>query len=73
MVDKNCKEPDFKEIVSLMQFSKILNKELKLFPRVGVYISNMLTEEENIEIDENDEYDYNGYKQLYKEYYQNSI
>ena len=51
------------------QRNKTLNKELKLFPRVVVYVSNMLTEEENIEIDENDKYnDYDGYYLLYKEY-----
>ena len=51
------------------QRNKTLNKELKLFPRVVVYVSNMLTEEENIKNDENDKYnDYDGYYLLYKEY-----
>ena len=51
------------------QRNKTLNKELKLFPRVVVYVSNMLTEEENLENDENDKYnDYDGYYLLYKEY-----
>lgn len=51
------------------QRNKTLNKELKLFPRVVVYVSNMLTEEENIKNDENDKYnDYDGYYLSYKEY-----
>ena len=51
------------------QRNKTLNKELKLFPRVVVYVSNMLTEEENIENNENDKYnDYDGYYLLFKEY-----
>ena len=51
------------------QRNKTLNKELKLFPRIVVYVSNMLTEEENIKNDENDKYnDYDGYYLSYKEY-----
>ena len=51
------------------QRNKTLNKELNLFPRVVVYVSNMLTEEENIKNDENDKYnDYDGYYLSYKEY-----
>ena len=38
------------------QRNKTLNNELKLFPRVVIYVSNMLTEEENIENNENDKY-----------------
>ena len=73
MVHKNCKENDFKDICSLMQFTKILNKELKLFPRVGVYISNMLPGD-NMTIKEDDvEYEYHEIKELYKESYRDSI
>jgi len=73
MVHKNCKEADFKEICSLMQFTKILNKELKLYPRVGVYISNMLPGDDYTENEENDNVDYNTIKEIYEECYRNSI
>ena len=76
MVHKNCKEPDFKEICSLMQFSKILNKELKVFPRVGVYISDMLPGDDVMDNEDNEEIDlddYNAIKDMYKDCYKNSI
>ena len=73
MVHKNCKETDFKEICSLLQFTKILNKELKLYPRVGVYISNMLPGDDYAENEENDEADYNTVKEIYDECYRNSV
>ena len=73
MVHKNCKETDFKEICSLLQFTKILNKELKLYPRVGVYISNMLPGDDYAENDENNDADYNTIKEIYDECYRNSV
>ena len=73
MVNKNCREADFKEICSLLQFTKILNKELKLYPRVGVYISNMLPGDSSIENEDYDDADFNAIKQLYNDCYGNSI
>ena len=76
MVHKNCKENDFKEICSLMQFSKILNKELKLYPKIGVYISNMLPGDDIFDKEENENInlnDYNKINKMYKDCYKNSI
>ena len=73
MVHKNCKEADFKEICSLMQFTKILNNELKLYPRVGVYISNMLPGDDYVENEEHNDADYNTIKEIYEECYRNSV
>ena len=76
MAHKNCKDHDFKEICSLMQFTKILNKELNLFPRVGVYISEMLPGDDSFEKMENEKIDINDYsmlKDIYKECYRNSL
>ena len=76
MVHKNCKENDFKEICSLMQFSKILNKELKLYPKIGVYISNMLPGDDIFDKEENENINFNDYNKInkmYKDCYKKSI
>ena len=74
MVREKCIDQDVKEICSLMQFTKILNKDLKLYPKVGVYIAKMLTgknlEKENGEIDLDDEYILN---QAFSDFYKKSI
>ena len=74
MVREKCIDQDVKEICSLMQFTKVLNKDLKLYPKVGVYIAKMLTgndlEKEYGEIDLDDEYILN---QAFTEFYGNSI
>jgi len=67
MVHQNCKETDFNEIVSLMQFAKILSSDLKLYPKIGVYVSDMLPGEEEANEDLS-EYDYNDKGELQKVY-----
>ena len=74
MVREKCIDQDVKEICSLMQFTKVLNKDLKLYPKVGVYIAKMLTgnniEKENSEVELDDD---NIISQAYGEFYRNSI
>ena len=74
MVREKCIDQDVKEISSLMQFTKVLNKDLKLYPKVGVYIARMLTgknlEKESGEIDLDDEYMLN---QAFDDFYKKSV
>jgi len=72
MVPGNIETNHLKEICSLIQFSKVLNKQLKLNPKIAVYIADMQTNEEPFD----EQIDFNNFpkiKENYKEYYEESI
>ena len=71
MVQTKCDEQNLKVIASLMQFAKILNKDFKLYPKIGVYISDMLSgsdedNEDDLELDFSDK---KILKDIYLEHY----
>ena len=72
MIKEKCIDQDVKEICSLMQLSKILSNDLKLHPRVCVYVAQMLcgNEDENIDFETLNE---NDIRNAYIEHYENSI
>ena len=74
MVHQNCKETDFNEIVSLMQFAKILSSDLKIYPKIGIYVSDMLPgdEEANEDLSQYDISDKSDLQKVYSEHYSTS-
>ena len=70
-VPGNIETNHLKEICSLIQFSKVLNNQLKLNPKIAVYIANMKINETLEE-----EIDFNNFSKnnlIYNDYYKESI